>query len=99
MHLPTKASWYPDRILKCLDGILQAGEFNVDNENILFNEFVLRLDEKGGRSILADIASNTSNYYCERVTTAAEGILFKYFDSKFAEFNARKRGFKIKKAV
>ena len=88
-----------EQALQCLKRVLHIGEFLVDNENILFNEYVLRFGEKGGREILMQIASNENNLYAGLPASIASGILTSFFGSKYEEFCARKRGFKIKKAL
>ena len=88
-----------EQALQCLERVLHVGEFLVDNENILFNEYVLRFGENGGREILMQIASNENNLYPGLPASVASGILTSFFGSKYEEFCARKRGFKIKKAL
>ena len=79
-----------ERTLFCLEYLLQAGEFFVDHENVLFNEYVLRFAEIGGHEALLNTTKKSN---------LARAILVNSFGSAFEQFTARKRGFKIKKAL
>ena len=88
-----------EQALQCLARVLHVGEFIVDNESILFNEYVLKFGEKGGRELLLDVVSNDNELHSELSVSVASGIVTSFFGSKYEEFSARKRGFKIKKAL
>src|SRR3990167_1496314 len=81
-----------------LKALLDAGELLVDNESILFNQFTLRFAESGGREILLEITSS-QNALTAEIRNSALCVFTEHLGDKFDNFMARKRGFKIKKAL